>query len=182
MPLAVEYRKALSYAHEPVTLETIDQDLLSIKRSRADIAQKLWDKWLRTRRAEFTAEERKNMSNFVASMKLTKDADLADQPELRKQYSQMIQIMTRYLQCWAVTSLSAKSRIPFEPGIFDYVIIDEASQCDIASIIPLLFRAKRAVIIGDPKQLQHISQLTSKQDLALIQKYGNFLLMIVMEV
>ena len=172
MPLAVEYRKALSYAHEPVTLETIDQDLLSIKRSRADIAQKLWDKWLRTRRAEFTAEERKNMSNFVASMKLTKDADLADQPELRKQYSQMIQIMTRYLQCWAVTSLSAKSRIPFEPGIFDYVIIDEASQCDIASIIPLLFRAKRAVIIGDPKQLQHISQLTSKQDLALIQKYG----------
>ena len=172
MPLAVEYRKALSYAHEPITLETIDQDLLSIKRSRADIAQKLWDKWLRTRHAEFTAEERRNMSNFVASMKLTKDADLADQPELRKQYSQMIQIMTRYLQCWAVTSLSAKSRIPFEPGVFDYVIIDEASQCDIASIIPLLFRAKRAVIIGDPKQLQHISQLTSKQDLALIQKYG----------
>ena len=172
MPLAVEYRKALSCMHETKTLEAIDQELLSIKRARADIAQKLWDKWLRTRRAEFTADERRNMSNFVASMKLTKDADLAAQPELRKQYSQMIQIMTRYLQCWAVTSLSAKSRIPFEPGVFDYVIIDEASQCDIASIIPLLFRAKRAVIIGDPKQLQHISQLTSKQDLAMIQKYG----------
>jgi very-short-patch-repair endonuclease len=55
--------------------------------------------------------------------------------------------------------------------LFDYVIIDEASQCDIASIIPLLFRAKRAVIIGDPKQLQHISQLSSKQDLALLNKY-----------
>ena len=54
---------------------------------------------------------------------------------------------------------------------FAYVIIDEASQCDIASIIPLLFRAKRAVIIGDPKQLQHISQLSSKQDLALLNKY-----------
>ena len=172
MPLAVEYRKALSYAYETETLEVIDQELLSIKRSRADIAQSLWDKWLRTRRADFRADERRNMSNFVAAMKLTKDADLADQPELRKQYSQMIQIMTRYLQCWAVTSLSAKSRIPFEPGVFDYVIIDEASQCDIASIIPLLFRAKRAVIIGDPKQLQHISQLTTKQDLAMIQKYG----------
>ena len=172
MPLAVEYRKALLSINENRTLESVDQELLSIKRSRAEIAQKLWDKWLRSRRAEFTAEERKNMSNFVASMKLTKDADLSDQPGLKTQYTQMIRIMTRYLQCWAVTSLSAKSRIPFEPCVFDYVIIDEASQCDIASIIPLLYRAKRAVIIGDPKQLQHISQLTSKQDLALIQKYG----------
>lgn len=172
MPLAVEYRKALLSTHEIRTLESVDQELLSIKWARADIAQKLWDKWLRSRRAEFTAEERKNMSNFVASMKLTKDADLSDQPGLKTQYTQMIRIMTRYLQCWAVTSLSAKSRIPFEPCVFDYVIIDEASQCDIASIIPLLYRAKRAVIIGDPKQLQHISQLTSKQDLALIQKYG----------
>ena len=172
MPIAIEYRRALSDSSGDQTPEEIDRALLDIKQSRADIAQKLWDKWLRSRRAEFTPEERRNMSNFVASMKLTKDANLAEQPDLRKQYSQMIQIMTRYLQCWAVTSLSAKSRIPFEPGIFDYVIIDEASQCDIASIIPLLFRAKRAVIIGDPKQLQHISQLTSKQDLAMIQKYG----------
>lgn len=35
----------------------------------------------------------------------------------------------------------------------------------------LLYRAKRAVIIGDPKQLSHISTLSKKQDLSLLQKY-----------
>ena len=35
----------------------------------------------------------------------------------------------------------------------------------------MLYRAKRAVIIGDPKQLSHISTLSKKQDLSLLQKY-----------
>ena len=169
--VAIDYRGALESAHDLTRLEEIDRELLSIKQSRAVIAQKLWDKWLKANKVSISQEERRDMSNFVAAMKLTNNASLQENPELRKRYSKMIQLMTKYLQCWAVTSLSAKSRIPFEPHLFDYVIIDEASQCDIASIIPLLFRAKRAVIIGDPKQLQHISQLSSKQDLALLNKY-----------
>ncbi len=168
---AINYRGILESAHGLTRLEDIDRELLSIKQSRAIIAQKLWDKWLKANKVSISPEERRDMSNFVAAMKLTNNASLQENPDLRKRYSKMIQLMTKYLQCWAVTSLSAKSRIPFEPHSFDYVIIDEASQCDIASIIPLLFRAKRAVIIGDPKQLQHISQLSSKQDLSLLNKY-----------
>ena len=34
-----------------------------------------------------------------------------------------------------MTSLSARGRLPFEPGLFDLVVIDEASQCDIASAL-----------------------------------------------
>jgi very-short-patch-repair endonuclease len=59
-----------------------------------------------------------------------------------------------------------------EPGFFDLVIIDEASQCDIASALPLLYRAKRSVIIGDPMQLRHISALTRPRDSELQHKYG----------
>lgn len=55
-----------------------------------------------------------------------------------------------------VTSLSARRSLPFEPKIFDCLIIDEASQCDIASALPLLLRAKRLVVIGDPQQLRHV--------------------------
>jgi len=60
---------------------------------------------------------------------------------------------------WVTTNLSTTYNIPNRPHIFDYVIIDEASQNDIASVIPLLFRAKNAVIIGDPNQLSHITNL-----------------------
>ncbi|HUB11772.1 MAG TPA: AAA domain-containing protein [Acetobacteraceae bacterium] len=57
------------------------------------------------------------------------------------------------------------------PGEFDLVVIDEASQCDIASALPLLFRAKRAVIIGDPQQLRHISRISEQRDQTLMVKY-----------
>ena len=41
--------------------------------------------------------------------------------------------------CWAVTSLSAKSKVPFEPGYFDLVVIDEAYvDYGTESCIPLL--------------------------------------------
>jgi very-short-patch-repair endonuclease len=71
-----------------------------------------------------------------------------------------------------VTSLSARGRLPFEPGFFDLVVIDEASQCDIASALPLLYRARRAVIIGDPLQLKHVSTVAPQQDRLLLAAHG----------
>lgn len=65
------------------------------------------------------------------------------------------------LPAWSVTNLSVGGRIPLQSGIFDVVIIDEASQCDIASCIPLMVRSKRAVVIGDPLQLSQISNVSS---------------------
>jgi RecA/RadA recombinase len=64
----------------------------------------------------------------------------------------------------SVTSLSAKASLPLSNELFDMVIIDEASQCDIASAIPLILRAKQLVVIGDPKQLKHISSLNSFEE------------------
>ncbi|MEY8213127.1 MAG: AAA domain-containing protein, partial [Colwellia sp.] len=72
---------------------------------------------------------------------------------------------------WAVTNLSINKRIPLAPGIFDMAIIDEASQCDIASVLPLLYRSKQAVIIGDPLQLQHIVNLDERAMQQLKMKY-----------
>lgn len=71
--------------------------------------------------------------------------------------------------CWAVTSLSAGSRIPFLPGIFDLVVVDEASQSDIPSAIPLLFRAKRVGVVGDPWQLSHITKLSAARNTLLLK-------------
>ena len=51
-------------------------------------------------------------------------------------------------------------------------MIDEASQCDIASALPLLYRARRAVIIGDPLQLKHVSTVAPQQDRLLLAAHG----------
>jgi len=68
------------------------------------------------------------------------------------------------LPCWAVTNLSISGRIPLAPGIFDLLVIDEASQCDIPSCIPLLYRAKQAMVIGDPLQLPQITQIAQSDE------------------
>lgn len=44
--------------------------------------------------------------------------------------------------------------IPYEKELFDYIIFDEASQMVLEKSYALLYRAKKAVICGDPKQLQ----------------------------
>ena len=166
-----EYREALSELTETTQFEEIDRQLISIKTKLSEIAEKLWNKWLITRQLEIDAQCRKEMNEYVSAMRLIGDVDLTEYPEIRAKFKQLQQKMTAFLPCWAVTSLSAKGKIPFQAGIFDMVVIDEASQCDIASVLPMLYRAKRAVIIGDPKQLSHISTVSKSQDLSLLQKY-----------
>ena len=75
------------------------------------------------------------------------------------------------LPAWGVTNLSVGVTFPLIPKLFDLVIIDEASQCDLASAIPLLYRAKRAVIIGDPRQLTHITSIGPAREQLIADRY-----------
>lgn len=74
--------------------------------------------------------------------------------------------------CWCVTTYAASGSLPLKPGLFDVVIIDEASQCDIASCFPILFRAKKAVVVGDDKQLPHLSFLEKAKEQSFLSQYG----------
>lgn len=73
---------------------------------------------------------------------------------------------------WAVTTASASSRLPLVPGLFDYVIIDEASQCDIASALPLMARAKRTLLIGDRGQTESVPCMGFAQECYLLKDAG----------
>jgi hypothetical protein len=54
--------------------------------------------------------------------------------------------------------------IPLEPGIFDVVIIDEASQVSIAQAFPALLRAKKVVVLGDKKQFSNVKTAQASSD------------------
>ena len=61
--------------------------------------------------------------------------------------------------------------LPMKQEMFDLAIIDEATQCDIASCIPIFYRAKRVVVVGDPKQLRHVSFLSESIQATLRRKH-----------
>lgn len=54
---------------------------------------------------------------------------------------------------WLVNPDVASRVFPLEPGLFDVAIFDEASQTRVENAIAALYRAKRALISGDTKQL-----------------------------
>ena len=171
MKILIEYENLLSQLEMTDSIEDIDKKLFELKKDLFMIASELWNNWLVTRPLNIPPQRRIQMNQYVTAMNLVNDVNLSNHPDLKRTFNKLQKDMTNFLPCWAVTSLSAKSRIPFLPGIFDLLIIDEASQCDIASVLPLLYRAKRAVIIGDPKQLSHITSISKVQDFSLLQKY-----------
>ena len=86
----------------------------------------------------------------------------------KKLLAEEARLLLRHRPVWAISTLSVPSRVPPIAGLFDFVIIDEASQCDVASALPLIARAKRAVIVGDPMQLPFVPQLSRQQEHALM--------------
>jgi len=71
----------------------------------------------------------------------------------------------------AVTTLSASKLDKLEQGVYDLAVLDESSQTDIISALPILYRAKRAVIIGDEKQLFPIVSIDEEKDYNTFRAY-----------
>ncbi len=92
--------------------------------------------------------------------------------QVLEQFKSTVQSVGADLPVWIVTNLSVRNALPLEPALFDHVIVDEASQCDIPSALPLLFRARRALIIGDPRQLRHISALSPSEEEGLARQHA----------
>ncbi len=170
-----EYFSLLKTLQKAKPLEKISMEKIALMKNMAANAENLWKGWLRLQPTRLSSEDRNLLSNYNALLKMVIDAGSDSYTKLSKQiyqeYSNLSKQVSHLLPAWAITSLSAHGRIPFEAGYFDIIVFDEASQCDIASALPLLYRAKQAVIIGDPKQLRHISGLQKGHDQQLLEKY-----------
>ncbi len=71
---------------------------------------------------------------------------------------------------WLVTLADVSEVLPLESEMFDLVILDEATQCDMASCLPVLQRARRAVVVGDPNQLRHVSFLSGQRQRVIAER------------
>lgn len=76
------------------------------------------------------------------------------------------------LRLWSCTLKSLNRTFPLQAGLFDYVIFDEASQVDMPSAAPALYRAQNVVVVGDPMQLPHIAGITKEKDQEIAATLG----------
>jgi very-short-patch-repair endonuclease len=115
-------------------------------------------------RVRLDHEQRSNLENEFADLELAQGK--------RSLAAAMAQDVVRLRPLWLTSVLGTPKRIPLQEGLFDLVIFDEASQCDIASALPLFARARRAVVVGDDRQLSFMPQIGRAEDTNLMQAQG----------
>ena len=155
LSLIATYDSLLKEVCESASLEQLDAAMMGEHVELQAKAKAAWNAWLDEHIGIFNASNRGELHNYLSLL----EHDQVDS------YKSTLKSM---LPISAITSLSARRRLPFKEALYDLLIIDEASQCDIASIIPLLMRAKRVAVIGDKQQLNHICLLNKQTDLSLI--------------
>ncbi len=155
-------------------MEELSRLRLRLTEDLSSNSEGLWEAWLRLQPKRMSPEQRRLLGDYSALLQMIMSANDQKRQLQRgvfRRYYELFPKVTSMLSCWAVTSLSARGRIPFQPNFFDLLVVDEASQCDIASALPLLYRAHRVVVIGDPMQLRHISALSKQEDGQLLSKH-----------
>ncbi|MBQ9184722.1 MAG: AAA family ATPase, partial [Bacteroidales bacterium] len=153
--LIASYNSLLAQVCDSASLEQLDAAMMAEHVELQTKAKTAWNAWLNNHISAFSAKNRGELHDYISL--LEHDHVESYTPTLKS-----------LLPVSAITSLSARRRLPFKEAVYDLLIIDEASQCDIASMIPLLMRAKRVAVIGDKQQLNHICLLNKQTDLSLI--------------
>lgn len=82
--------------------------------------------------------------------------------------------MSAVTPIWMIGLDDASRILPLKENLFDYVIIDEASQCNISYTLPVMYRAKHAIFFGDTLQMRDttIAFKSNNQLLSLAHKHG----------
>jgi hypothetical protein len=95
-------------------------------------------------------------------------AEDASTAELHKLVPDVLEL----LPVWLVTTSAVGRWFPLTAGLFDLVIVDDAAHSDIASALPALARARRAMVVGDPHLLAPVSHVTTDLDAQLAGAHG----------
>ena len=83
-------------------------------------------------------------------------------PRLRQEALRAMQECFDGVPCWIMPTWRISESLPSQFGSFDLVIIDEASQSDIAAL-PAILRAKKLLVVGDDKQVSPTAAFISEE-------------------
>jgi len=80
--------------------------------------------------------------------------------------------LVRALPLWVGTVTDVEDLLPPTPGLFDLVVLDEAAHIDQIRSAPVLARARRALVVGDPRQLRFVSFVSDVDVSTALERHG----------
>lgn len=151
-------------------LSEILNNLVSLKERLKNYEREFIRTGINILKLKINEKLRNSSTQFIESYKSYVENGLPWKDYEKKECSKVIHGFLEDFKNISITSLTVKKSFLLEHEIFDLLVIDEASQCDIASALPLIYRAKRIVIIGDPLQLPHISSINLGEQSYILEK------------
>lgn len=96
------------------------------------------------------------------------------QTTLRSLFKKYPKEILKLKRCFILSPSTASVLFrPEEYADFDAVIIDEASQLEPVNLLPVLFRAKQCIIVGDEWQMPPIKHFAAKYERRVTDEDGN---------
>ncbi|PIS14796.1 hypothetical protein COT64_00745 [Candidatus Shapirobacteria bacterium CG09_land_8_20_14_0_10_39_12] len=93
--------------------------------------------------------------------------------DLLKQDPNNFRTLKDVIPVWIMDLEDASRLIPLEKKLFDYIVLDEASQCNLAYALPAMYRSEHVVFFGDSEQMRDdsIKFKTNRSLIDLARKY-----------
>ena len=172
---AIAFKTLQNIYRADIALNRFDGRLLEAYRSRIDEHHRVW---LKTNavviRHQVRRKFRENVqiSNLLAAQltepqKLFKKTYAAGRRELEHEFGKTMrhksirdlaagesgEVVRDLKPVWLMSPLSVSDTLPLDPGLFDVVIFDEASQIPVEEAVPAVYRARQVIVVGDEMQL-----------------------------
>lgn len=151
----------------PFVVDLIWGQIVELKQQRHECALQLL-RVMRERQLKKLIDDQENRTVLRNLSKLLRRRDRKLKSDLKRMVDG--HLLTEAFPAWASTNRALCEVLPANPAMFDVVVIDEASQCDLALASVALMRGKRAVVVGDPNQLRHVCFLSRTREQAYCVK------------
>lgn len=170
-----EWRKLVDKRLEAITRLVRQRDGRSIElqamnqaaRKISGVRELFRDFWLERLTEDPSVLESQIDTYFQLAAEREQVSDAKHRAHRSQRLAEAAAILSKNLPIWVTTVAEASDALPLEPGCFDLVIIDEADRVDFASALPLIYRGKRAAVVGASQHRHRETPLTAQRAQAL---------------
>jgi len=160
--LPVSWREAWNWARIKNHLANIEArgELLTLSQRRRDLEKVLAQQyeqlvaksaWLQTK-TQASAKVLSALESYRVAIRKIGQGTGPNATRYRRDAQKAMLDAQGAIPCWVMSHAKVSESMPAQLGVFDLVIVDEASQSDLWAL-PAILRGKKILVVGDDKQV-----------------------------
>jgi hypothetical protein len=160
--LPMSWREAWNWARIKNYLAGIEarKELLTLSQRRRDLEKVLAQQyeqlvaksaWLQTK-AQASAKVLSALESYRVAIRKIGQGTGPNATRYRRDAQKAMLDAQGAIPCWVMSHAKVSESMPAQLGVFDLVIVDEASQSDLWAL-PAILRGRKILVVGDDKQV-----------------------------